>query len=163
DTVWVPVTGDSVESHISLTANESYLITASGFFSIDDNPDAAYRKMGDAEYGRYVPTPDAYSQLPFEIKYGVGINNAGLGMNMFPYWGAPSSTTDHSYTISYTPDASVASGQPQASGILSFNYHDSYYGDNQAGYLIQIQIYRAVTTAPIGLTSVADQTAGTIH
>jgi uncharacterized delta-60 repeat protein len=145
DSVAVPVNSQTgVSSNIQLIANQPYLISVSGFFSIDQ----VDGKMGDAEYGRFIPTPDLFSAVGTIVKFGLGINDPDLGMTLSPYWGPPSTTTDHEYTILYTPTTN---------GTIALNYHDNYYPDNQSGTPLLVSIYRALPSSPGNVTAMPNR------
>ncbi|HEY0007885.1 MAG TPA: hypothetical protein VGB55_04090, partial [Tepidisphaeraceae bacterium] len=148
ETVAIPVTGATVETLSDLVAGENYRVSVRGFFDLDANPNTAGRKRADAEYGRYIPLPDSHSMIGRRVKYGVGINDEELGLNRFPYWGDPASDGEHSYAIAYSPEQT---------GKLKLNYHDNFYPDNQPGYVMLVDIYRALPSAPGELNATPDR------
>ena len=139
ETIEVPVTGATVQSQLSLLAGDNYRITASGYFDIDQNPNLTQRKRADAQWGLYNPTPSEYGVIGKKVEYGIGINDEELGLNRFPFWGAPSTDAAHTYTIDYSP---------QTTGPIKLDFHDNYYPDNQPGYYLTVEIYRALPGAP---------------
>src|SRR5439155_9811234 len=123
-----------------------YRITASGAFNLSNSGQRA-----DAEWGRFQPYPEEFSRTPIKVKYGVGIypddpattgdDAITLSTTRTPFWGDPSGTSDHAYTINY-----LGAGIP-----LRFFYQDSYYKDNSysAGDAhMRMTIYRALPAMP---------------
>ncbi|MGC4033596.1 MAG: PKD domain-containing protein [Tepidisphaeraceae bacterium] len=137
ETVAVPVTGATVESALSLLAGESYKLSVHGYFQIGTS--LGVDKYADAQYGQYNPLPSLYSQVPKKIQFGIGVNDEQLDLNRYPFWGDPSTDAAHTYSISYSPETS---------GKLKLNFHDSYYPDNQPGYYMMVDVYRALPGVP---------------
>ncbi len=159
ETVVVPIDGSQVQSGITLDLGKQYQIRASGDFAL--TRDGSLR--ADAEYGHWDPLPRGNSPWPGNVHYGIAIHDPAPGadplavhatlnpgMVKYPYWGAPSTDSDHSYTITVT-----GKGQP-----IVLDYHDDYYPDNIAdrpSQLMKVEIYRARLGAPSYLTATADR------
>ena len=147
ETVWVPVTGDPKTSKTTLLKDHDYQLRASGEYALsptdygppNTGPTAstASTARGRTTCGRTAPAASTTaSTLPRTSR------PASPAPNDHPFWGEPSDSADHGYTIGY-----------RGNGKATFRYRDDYYGDNQTGYLMKVEVYKAVPSTPTSLSA----------
>jgi autotransporter-associated beta strand protein len=114
----IPLQGSTVYS-ANLSTGVQYEITASSYFNLA----SPYSVYADANYdwagnNPNPSTPTGSLSGQTLTNYGIGINDATLDGNKYPYWGSYNPANNYSIVVTGT-------GQP-----LAFNYHDDKYPDN---------------------------------
>lgn len=151
ETITVPVDGSWVQSTAILGRGVPYTIRASGTFVVGGPG------YGDAEYAFTADLSFVENNADFDdptsVDLGIGINDVTNSSKKNPFWG----TFDPSHVYTTTV---IGSDEP-----LTFNYHDTFYGDNSGSLTVEIlttptySISGQVTlggTAPLSGVTISD-------
>jgi hypothetical protein len=128
ETLSVPVDGSTIISATTLQAGKSYLLRATGTFTIATPP----CPLADAEFARFETNntcvlPGTPQDFVGAYDVGVGINSPIANNNKGITWATTFNPT-HQYTVSF-----AGLGAP-----INVNYHDTLYSDNSGSLTLEI-------------------------